>query len=93
MGGGNEVIAALGSGLVTFLITWGATRGKVQELERRVDHLEQEQMKHLDLIHSLREIYVSQQHFNDIMSTMKESHRELKEDVKKVLELLSTSKL
>lgn len=73
----------------TFLVMWGMARGKISDLERRTEQLEEEYTKQLDLIHSLRDVYVSYQHFNEIMATIKESQRELKEDLKKVLDLLT----
>lgn len=85
----NELLAAAGAGIVTFLITWGATRGKVVDLERRMQVVEERSDRQLEVIHSLRDIYVSYQHFNEIMSTIRETHRELKDDLKKVLDLLS----
>lgn len=85
----TELLAAGGAGIVTFLITWGATRGKVSELERRIQVLEEQTDRQLELVHSLRDVYVSYQHFNEIMTTIRETHRELKDDLKKVLDLLS----
>lgn len=85
----TELLAAAGAGVVTFLITWGSTRGKVSELERRVQVTEEQVDRQLELVHSLRDVYVSYQHFNEIMSTIRETHRELKDDLKKVLDLLS----
>lgn len=85
----NEAMIAGVSGMVGFLITWGALRGKVQELERRTEAAEKALEQQRDLIYNLRDIYVSQQHFNQIMESMRDSHREVKEDVKKVIEILS----
>ena len=85
----NEYLSAAGAGIVAFLITWGATRGKVADLERRVQIVEEQLDRQLELVHSLRDVYVSYQHFNEIMSNIRETHRELKDDLKKVIDLLS----
>lgn len=84
------------SAAIGFLSTWGMVKRQVADSERRIDKLEKEKdisdkeySNLLERIHSLREVYVSQQHFNEIMSVMRESQRELRDDVKRVLELLT----
>lgn len=85
----NEMIAACGAGVVTFLITWGATRVKLTDIERRTELAEEELHRQLELIHSLRDIYVSREHFNEIMMNLRETQRELKDDLKKIIDLLA----
>lgn len=82
----------IGGGLIfvfTFLITWGAVRAKSQDHERRIEKLEDESARQLELIHSLRDVYVSYQHFNEIMQTIREANKDLNDKVSKVIELLT----
>lgn len=85
----NELLGGAAVGLATFLITWGMMRGKVIELERRMTDAENEAKTQRTAIQGLSDVYVNYRHFNEVMSSVRESYRELKDDVKKILELLS----
>lgn len=90
LGQSTSLAAGVLSAAAGLLVTWGMTRGKVMELERRLGQLETNNERHLELIHSLRDVYVSREHFNEILDTIRESQRELKEDMKKILDLLTS---
>lgn len=89
----NEMIAGGISALGLFLILWGATRGKVQDLARLAERQETELARQLELIHGLHDIYVSYKHFNETIAMFRESHRELRDDMKKVLQALKVRDL
>lgn len=74
---------------IAFIVNWGVSKAKVAELERRTTNLETDVAAQLELVHGLRDVYVSREHFNEIMETIRDSQRELKEDLKRVIELLS----
>jgi len=74
----DNVIYAVG----TFLITWGAMRAKVIDLEKRTEALELRNDSH-------HEVYVNYKHFNEALGGVRENYRDLKDDVKKILILLS----
>lgn len=84
-----ELWAGLGMMAVSFLIGWGATRAKVMELDRRNIQLELNMEKIKDSLAGLNDVYVNYKHFNEAMASIRESYKDLKEDMKKVLELLS----
>lgn len=83
------LIVAVVTGAISFVSTWGMLRRQVSELDKKLEAIEKETHRQLELIHSLRDVYVSQQHFNEIMQTIRETHRELKDDMKKILDLLT----
>lgn len=85
-----EIAVAVVSALITFSIGYGMSKTKLEDLLERVKDLEMESKKALDRHHSLHETYVSQQHFNEIMGGIKETVRDLKEGMNKILELLTS---
>jgi hypothetical protein len=96
----NEIYAALLGAVITFLVTWGAMRSKVVDLERRADKADSEyhsltkmviatRETFANQIGGLSEVYVAYRHFNQAMQAIRESHQDLKEDMKKILSLLS----
>lgn len=95
-----EVWTAVGTVLITFLVGWGMIRKTVSNLEKAVDsaNTENEALKtslaltrerFMTDIADLSEKYVSFTHFNDFMQSFKETQRDLKEDVKRIYDLLS----
>ena len=89
----QDIVLACCSGLalsmVSFFMAWGAVRAKITDHAKRMEDFENEIAKQLELIHSLRDVYVSYKHFNEIMLTIRETQRELKDDMKKIIELLT----
>jgi hypothetical protein len=85
----NEAWAACGGAVVSFLIGWGMMRARLTELERRTTYNELQSNKQLELIHGLREVYVSYQHFNEIMTSIRETQREMNHKMERILELLT----
>lgn len=85
----NELIITVGIFLLTQAISYGIQRGRSNEFERRLQHAEDESAKQNDLIHSLRDVYVSYQHFNEIMASIRETQRELRDGMTKIIELLT----
>lgn len=88
---GDYVLAGieLVGGIAAFLIIWGASRSSIKEHERRIDKQDGEIKELYERIGSLNDVYVSYRHFNEIMGSIKETQKELKDDMKRVIELLS----
>lgn len=92
----NEMWAAVVGALIgvvvpvffAFLPNWGAFKHRMLALESRAKRVEaaNEELRHK--LEELSEVYVTYKHFNEIMSMIKETQRELREDVKKVLDIL-----
>ncbi len=84
----NELLyAVVGSGavgaLLSFVMSYGASRNASQELTRRINLVENE-------LKTVADTYVTYRHFNEIMHGIRESQRELRADVKKILDVLAT---
>lgn len=78
----SESLMYVGGAVVTFLIGIGTQRGKISELERRITITE-------GAVSTMHDNYVTQEHFKEIINIIRDTQRELKDDVKKVLEILS----
>lgn len=85
-----SVIGVVGSSFCTGLVTWGMLRAQVADILERLKHLEAERDRMIERIHAQRDIYVTQQHFAIIINTIREDQKEMKDDLKKVLDLLSS---
>lgn len=79
----SESWVLLGCAVVPGLIACGMLQAQVWGLKERVDHLSA-------AVDSMSDTYVNYRHFNEIMTTIKEAQKELRDDLKKVLELLSS---
>lgn len=79
----------LGLAGISFFVGWGVMSANQKEIDRRIEQLELDLSKQLELVHGLRDVYVTYQHFNEIMNTIRESQRELKENMQRVLDLLT----
>lgn len=77
----NDAAISAAIALATMLIGWGMTRSKVQDLERRIERME-------TLNDRIHEVYVSRDHFNETLEAIKETQRDLKADIKQILDLL-----
>lgn len=77
----NEIYVAVGTFAVTFLIGWGMNRATLVEHERRVSAVEMELAKQ-------HEVFVSYRHFNEIMTTVRDAQKELRDDMKQVLDMV-----
>lgn len=87
--GGAELLSALGAAAATFLTMWGMQKNAVKELERRQGECEKNLGAIWEKVNGLTDVYVNYRHFNETMNQVRESYRDLKEDLKRVLELLS----
>lgn len=77
----NEALISLVIGVATFISTWGAIKAKLGVLEKAVEKLQ-----------VASEGNVSWTVFQEIIGQMKEDHKELKADVKEILNLLNEFK-
>lgn len=97
---GDYLISAAVTGFITFVFTWGAMRKTVSDVEKRLadceGDLKQKQIyiqktreQFAEQVHNLHEVYVSRAHFNETMAMIRDNYRELKDDVKKILDFIS----
>ena len=80
---------AIASGGISFAIGWGMIRGKIQDLERRTKDAEDNIRVQYDRMSQLHETFVSNQHFTDIMNQVRDTQREFRDDLKKILSILT----
>lgn len=88
----NELYSTFGALLVAGLIAWGALRSKVSTHEKELDQLRAQNEEQRAMIMETHEKFVSYAHFNEVLGTIKENHRDLKDDIKRVFELISGDK-
>ncbi len=79
-----DVWAGAGISAVMFLVSWGAARATIANLERRISKLE-------DVSEGLHDTYVAYAHFNEFVGGIKENYRDLKQDIQRLFEAVSKS--
>lgn len=81
----NEVWVSLVVGVITFFSTWGSSQAKIKQLEKDID-------KQRDVLEEFQNKYVSYIVFHEVVTQIRGDHRELKEDVKTVINILNEFK-
>lgn len=78
-----ELVIGLMSGLVTFLVTHGV-------MKQKLDQVMDTQRYHSSKIDDIKEQYVTLNQFNQTIAIIREDQHEIRNDLKKVLEILSS---
>lgn len=97
----SEIYSVL-IGIVSLGVAWGMSRAKLQSLEEKISEIRVNQAElaramatHREKISARleqnRDLYVTYQHFNEVIGQMREDHKELREDIKTVISLLNSA--
>lgn len=84
----TETIIAAATALASILISYGVYKSKIETLEQRLKDGTKNQDEIQKQIYNLRDLYITHQHFTDVITSMREDHKELKSDVKTILSML-----
>lgn len=78
----QELLVNLGIALSSITISFGV-------IKANVDRLKQDYLRLENQINQFREIYVTYQHFQVVIQSIREDHKELKADVKEILRIVN----
>jgi hypothetical protein len=78
----TNLLVSLVAAIVSIASSWGIAKSTIDRLKLDVQRLEDELTK-------ARDIYVTYQHFQVVIQSIREDHKELKTDVKEILRLVN----
>jgi len=79
----NETIVYIVGTVLSTAVTFGVLKNKLDRVATDIEELEKR-------IYAFRDVYVSRQEFVETMHRLREDNLQMRSDIRKVIELLST---
>lgn len=79
----NDLLIYGVSTLISIILAAGMIKNKIEQLTKDVEELEQR-------VYSFRDLYVTRQEFIETMHSLRQEQKEIRSDIRKILDLLSS---
>lgn len=86
----EQVLPSILTAIISISVSYGILKTKIESLESKTDEQKHLKEDFIERIYKLREVYVTHDLFREIIQSIKEDHKELKHDVKQILEMLQS---